>query len=401
VENHAVPRKVCFAWRAGLLAGAVAVLPAATATSTADRVDRLAALDYAFRFASAIATDPKDKAKAQELVLSEYAVAGAFENAIRLSGAVEGWRRGVIYADLAAALAREGRADEARALVGRAEAVRRTVTGWQNPRVSAHVAQAMAALGESDKARAIASDLSEADPVQYAGRAAFTEAIAIATDGDFRKALGQLATLQGDNDLDVSIWRTTGYLTLSRRSSAARNHRLEALDAARDSAAGLPPTLRLQALIEISEVSASLGRRSAAKKDLAAAAAILDDLEGGHSERLPLLIDLARAWAKSGEEARGGVLLAEADGLVEGALSIDRPGLLARIASAYRQVPDDVMARRHDERALDAAAALPLSRPRALALSAICRQMGRDGVALDGRRRSRLDALLAGLGEPW
>ncbi|HUD72155.1 MAG TPA: hypothetical protein VMQ62_09350, partial [Dongiaceae bacterium] len=93
--------------------------------------------------------------------------------------------------------------------------------------------------------------------------------------------------------------------------------------------------------------------------------------------------------------------LAEVEPLIAGALVIDQPGLLARLASGYRKIPDDAAARRLDARALDAAAAMTISRPRALAIAAICRQWGTDGVALEPPTRARLDTLLAGLGDPW
>ena len=93
--------------------------------------------------------------------------------------------------------------------------------------------------------------------------------------------------------------------------------------------------------------------------------------------------------------------LGRAETLVAEALSIDQPGLLARIASGYRRIPDETGARRLDARSLELAGAMPLARPRALAVAAICRQLGHDRVSLDALMRSRLDALLAGLTDPW
>ncbi len=86
----------------------------------------LESLDFAFRFASAIKSDARDRAKAQELALGEYAAAGAIDEAAQHAPGIEGWRRGSLYASLATQLARAGRADEARAFIGKAEEVRRT-----------------------------------------------------------------------------------------------------------------------------------------------------------------------------------------------------------------------------------------------------------------------------------
>jgi tetratricopeptide (TPR) repeat protein len=381
-----------------------AVLAAAETSALASSTTApagLPLLDYAFRFASTIADDPKDKAKAQELALGDFAAAGALDEAVRRAEGVEGWRRGVVYADLATALAREGRAEEARGLLLKAEAVRAAVSGWQNPRISAHVAEALAVLGDGDRARDLVSGLAAEDPGQYAGRSATTEAVGFAVRGDVERAMERLASLSGNDDLDVAWWRTSGYLTLARQDGVPRKTRLAALQAARTSADRLPVTRRVEARLGLAEEYARLGRHGDGRKVAAAAAADVETLAGEDPERIPLLTGLGRAWAKVGEAGRAGTALAEAEALVGEALSIDRPGLLARVASGYRLIPDGARARQLDERAFAAAEGLALSRPRALALAAICRQMGRDGVALDGPLRSRLDALLAGLGDPW
>src|SRR5262245_43691773 len=93
-------------------AGASPAGPASGGHEIASAPD-LPALDYAFRFASAIAKDPKDRAKAQELAVAEFAAAGALDEAIRRADQIEGWRRGAVYADLATALAGMGRKEEA------------------------------------------------------------------------------------------------------------------------------------------------------------------------------------------------------------------------------------------------------------------------------------------------
>lgn len=359
----------------------------------------LLALDYAFRFASAIDDDPKDRAKAQELALEAYTAEGAYDDVAQRAEQIEGWRRGVVYADLATVLARQGRAAEARAYIDKAESVRATVAGWQNPRISAHVAEAWALLGETDKAGAITADLAAADPIQYAGRATATDAVALATKGDFQQAFGRLQALEGNDDLDVAAARTNGYLALAGNESAPRKGRLKALEAARASALRLPLELRVDALLRVATQGAALGRAREGRSAVAAALSAVEEKAPQSSERIPYLIEIGRAWARLGEPQKASTALQNAERLVPSALVIDRPGLLARVASAYRQVPDETRARALDRRAMDAAAEMPLARPRALSLSAICRQMGQDGVAPEGAVRARLDALLAGLGD--
>jgi tetratricopeptide (TPR) repeat protein len=380
--------------------GVVSGASFATDSPHADRPD-LVALDYAFRFATAIQNDPKDRAKAQELALAGYLAAGAYDEAGRAAAVIEGWRRGVVYADLASALARDGRTSEARSWVDKAEEVRTTVDGWQNPRISAHVAEALAAIGDPDKAFDIASALAAQDPVQYAGRAGATEALALGLDGDLDAAMKKLQELEGNNDLDVAWWRTSGYLALARREQSPASSRLAALDAARASAAVLPVERRVEAWLETASLYDAVGRAREGRSAVKAALGAVEAEGVGTSERIPYVIEIGRAWGALREPKRARQALVQAEGLVPQAISIDRPGLLARIASGYRRIPDAPRARRLDEQAIEAAAQMPLSRPRALALSAICRQMGRDQVVPDPALRARLDHLLAGLGDPW
>lgn len=364
-------------------------------------VPSLGTLDYAFRFATAITSDAKDRAKAQELALAEYTQAGAYDEVARRAPEIDGWRRGVVYADLAASLARAGWADEARDFVRKAEAVREGVSGWENPRISAHVAEALVLLGDTAQANTIAASLAANDPIQYAGRAAATQAVGESIQGNFAAAMTRLRDLESNDDLDVAWSRTMGYLALARQSSAPKSSRLEALDAARASADRLIPQRRLDALLQIAPEYAALGRKGDGRKAVVAAAQQIETPGPANAEMIPGLVAVGQAWGETGEPQRGRVALQQAETLVPQALSIDQPGLVARIASAYRKLPDAERARQLDLKALDSAAAMRLARPRALSLAAICRQMGRDGVLLDASMRSRLDGLLNGLGEPW
>ncbi len=360
----------------------------------------LEALDYAFRFASAIKTDEKDRAKAQEGVVRDLSAAGALDEAIRRAGEIEGWRRGALYADLAVALAGAGRKDEARGLVEKAEAVRSGVQGWENPRIRAHVAQALSALGEVERARAITSELAANDR-QYAGRSVATVSTGLAARGDFDAAMESLGGLDGEADLEIAWWRTAGYLAASRQAGLPAKQRREALDAARRSAEIIPGWKKPEALESIAGEYRSLEDAAAARLCLEAAEAIVTAQPDTLAIKAALLSNLARDWADFGDKARGRGLLDRAEGLVAGAMIIDRPALYAILASSRHQVGQQEEAARLYDQSLSAAASLKNARPRALAVVEICRSLGRSGVALDSATRKRLDELYSGLGEPW
>src|SRR5262245_40955822 len=197
-------------------------------------------LAWAFQFASAIVSDPKDMGKAQEAVVWDYTSSARWADASAAAEKVEGWRRGTAYADLATALAKAGKKDEAKAAIAKAEAVRTTIQGWENPRIAAHVANAYAALGDLDKAGTLAGAVASEDAQQYAGRTVATKASALAAQGNAEAAEAELAQYKGTSDIDDVWWRTVGYVEIARQPTIPREKRLAALEQARKAAGDVP-----------------------------------------------------------------------------------------------------------------------------------------------------------------
>lgn len=359
------------------------------------------ALNWAFRFASAIVSDPKDMGKAQAAIVWDYATLGAWREATDAADRVEGWRRGTSYADLAAALAKAGRTDEARAMIAKAEEFRRTVTGWQNPRIAAHVANAWAALGDVDKAEGLASAVALEDAQQYAGRTAATVASSRAAQGDYEGAVAALEPLAGAKDVDDAWWRTVGYLDVARQSSFPRATRAKALDAARSAAESIPTWKKAEALESIADEYRKQGFAKEAREAVGEAERILVALPDTMPIKAPLLSNCARAWGELGRKERARELLSHVEALAPTVQPIERPAVYANAASSFALLRDSASAKRLYGVALDEASSLVNARPRALAVVEICRSMGRAGVALDAATRERLDALYAGLKDPW
>lgn len=358
------------------------------------------ALDYAFRFASAISADSKDRARAQEDVVRATAEAGLFAAARERALRIDDWRRGTALADLAAALARQGHESEARDLIPLAEEVRRTTPGWQGPRIAARMAVALALLGEEQRAAAIAGGLEVGDR-QYGGVAAVTAAIARARRGDLEAGMRRLADLDSDPDLDVAWSRTEGYLEIDRLAAEDRAVGGRALRAARLSAAGLPGWRKAEGL---ERVAAAMARRDAAEEArevVREAVGIAAALPPTMPVKAAILANLAGVYGALGESAGARRLLGGAEREVDAAPVIDRPGLYARLAAARARVGDGPEARRLFDRALQEAASLVNARPRALAAVEICRSLALDVGPLSDPFRGRLDLLFAGLKDPW
>jgi tetratricopeptide (TPR) repeat protein len=391
-----------------VLLGAVSVA-AAEPVSTPDPEQQrranesraLEAFDYGFRFASAIHTDPKDKARAQEEVLLDLAHEGSIDRAVDMTGLMAGWRRASVLADLAGMMAGAGRAADARNLLARAEQLNAEVGGWQHRRVQSHIAQALARLGQADRSEQLTRELAEVDSRQYAGRSAATLAAAHAATGDFDGAMRSLGAVGASKDFDVVWWRTLGYIELAREEGRTVEQRRRALDAAVVSAADIDGWKQGEALIEVANELAALKDVERARELLKQSEPWARSLADTAPVKVPLLSRLARGWHTAGMEARARERLAEAERAVPSTMNIDRPMAWATVASVYRAIGAEKDAKRLYDVAFSSAEALVNARPRALAVVEICRSIGRDGVALDPATRERLDRLFYGLQDPW
>ena len=380
------------------LVGAIAVPFVAIASTGNGPGDD--AFGYAFRFASTIDADPKDKSMAQESVVLNVALAGDLDRAVALADEVTGWRQGTVYADLAVMIAKDGRVDEARTLVAHADRIRAVTEGWQASRIEAHIAQALAYLGESERTREIAARLAKAH-IQYAGRSVATVASAHAVRGDFDEAMVALATLDAETDYEVTWWRTLGYLEVAGRAGIPAEVRRRALDAALRSTETIPGWKRGEALQRVAEDLIEYGDLERARLALASAEEAIASMPDSTPVKGPLYCDLARTWVAAGDTERARGLLERAKRSIEGAMVIERPAIYAEIGSAYLAAGDPGRAQEFYRSALSRAEELVNARPRALALTAICASRGRHGAVVDDPTRDRLNSAYAGLRAPW
>lgn len=388
-----------------LVAAVVMSAPASARASLAPQPaassSSVSSLDLAFRLATAIRSDPKDQAKAQEAVIRDFLLVGETEEARKRADQVQGWRRGVLYAEVAESEARKGNTGAARDLLEMAHTVQSDTSGWESLRIRAQIAEALAELGEVKVSRGVSEELSAADSRQYAGRSAATVAKAEAMGGSFAKAMEALHPLDGDTDVEIAGGRTHGYLELARIPQLTPAQRLEASQATERSAENLPPWERVSVMTEIAQTHQQAGRAQEARRLLQKAEQILATQQGGSSGLLPLVADVARSWGRIGEKARGRSLLRKWEGAAAAALDIDRPAAFARLASASRALAEPKQAERLLSMAVSSAESLRNARPRALSAVEICRTLGRDGVDPGPETRRRLEALLRNLKDPW
>jgi tetratricopeptide (TPR) repeat protein len=356
-------------------------------------------LDWAFRFASAIRSDPIDRGRAQAEVVLTALEAGHLDLARAWADEVTGWRRGVVYAELAVPLAKRGREGEARALLAKAEDMSRRIEDWTGPRVAAHVAAAYAALGDRERSAQISAQLEGEERLK-----ALPVAVApLVERGEFEAAMEFLGRVTDAHTFDLRRAQLRAYLELARHPALGMQvgKRKQAVAAAIAAARELPVTFQAEAAVEAADLLRGWGNRAEAARLLEEVEAVLVKARDNPLLRAPIVVRVALAWERCGERARCRRLLEEALAGVEEAQDIDQPMVYAAVAGGYAAVRAERQARQMWATGMDLAAALINARPRALAIVELCRTVGAHGLALNAAEQARLRSLYDGLGAPW
>ena len=383
-----------------LIAGALgtAVLPADAneAKRTGDE-----ALEYAFKFGSAIYKDPKDRAKSMQQVAIDTADRGQFGPAIQRARAINGWRRADALAQIATRAADAGQVDRAKRLVDQAKSEATSVEGWPQQRVASHIAEALGRIGSVDEADRMSSAIAEVDPRQYEGKAAAIVAAGEANDGDFDAAMQELQQLKVENSYDALWWRTVGFIEIAKRSTLSAEQRASALSAAVSAAEAIPGWKQAEALMSISDQLLDLGDKTQAAELLGRCEGMVLPMPETSSVRVHMLALLAERLIKVDRKKRAVELLLDAEQHVQKVLLIDRPLMYGVLGGVHAIADRSEEAWRLFDLAFLEAEGLVNARPRALAVVGVCRQMGLREIALNDKTRQRLDALYAGLKDPW
>lgn len=397
-------------WLSVLLFAAAAVLALAAGSASAESTGPDAGsgagqpdvFDWAFRFASAIETDPKDRAQGQQWTVASLIETGRLAEAEGLVTRIDSWRRGVAAAELGAAALREGQGALANRMI---EVAQRAAAGYPEwtLRIQSHLAKAHALRGEQERSQELGKRLAADQTGQFAGQGPYSVALAQAVEGRIDEALATLETMKDVKDLFGAHRRTEGYLDIAALESLPRPMKLKVLEQGVESARGVPGLLKTRTLSEAAEAFAELGETERAVEVLQEVQGIALEVPDGADPKPPVLCNLARSWAAVGKMDRARRVLEQVDAAIahDRILESDRPSFLANQAGAYAVVGDDDDAARLYNAALDHAEKLVNARPRALAIVKICTFMGRYGFTPDDQIAKRLESLFAGLGAPW
>ncbi|MCB9914095.1 MAG: hypothetical protein H6828_02965 [Planctomycetes bacterium] len=349
----------------------------------------------------------KNRAAAQELVVDTCLAIDEPALALEYAEHIDNWRRGLGYAKAATWFAERGEGERARAAIEQAEAVlaRPDVANeqqWRRDRVRSHLACAFLALGEPQRAYGFLTDL---DPKEYGPAAVMSARMVpserfddIVHDQDEILARGEFSTARASLELFVEF-HGRFYGDEERRGLCEQR--------VRDSwiAAKMPADLRIDSLMQLAE-------HAVEHDDAAHALHLLDEgqtlLEAGAwlpRHRIPLLGRLAAARLDAGDLERARREADNALALFDEALpaltDIWRAETVRPVAEVYARLGDRAKALAVYRRALDEGARNPNSRPRAEDLSETLCSMARLDFAPDEALWTRIEALRAGLGDPW
>ncbi|MDZ4828669.1 MAG: hypothetical protein SGJ09_00545 [Phycisphaerae bacterium] len=404
----------CFGFIASALSadgGAVpAAVPAVDARSVAQNSAvkpslsevREELLELAFQTASAIPTKPhvKDRSRAQEAVVRACVQLDQPARAARYADAIEDWRRGTAYADLALYFARLEQPESARRFAGMAGGVADGATEWRRARILIGIAKTHAVLGDTREAAEVESRVAASER----GKVDRARAM-VGNEREFDAQLGEVTAVVASGNFDLIRDKLEACTELHDRfyDSTARRTLVETT--IKSSWDKLPLLVRVELLQSLAQAALRHQDQASALRLVNDASAIVGTTEWIKEDGIVLKARLAGLRARAGErvDARAALnaLLASYDADRSKIVDIYRAGCLRAIAEAYQDAGDSVASLATYRRAIEEAIVNPNSRPRAEDLSATCISMALGDVQLDSTMRSRLHELSGGLGSPW
>lgn len=380
---------------------ASAATPAARAAAVDDSW-KAAWADFAFEVASAIPNEihGRDRAKAQQAVVSSLVAQGKLLRASQLAPAIRGWRQGEALAEIALAYAKAGKTDEARALAKQAMALVPSLLDWQRERVQVMVGRVYVWLGDEDDASKLEKGVGESEMGKVAAARA-AKFPAEQFDAQMAGLDDWIKTRNFDlvrNSVDVALEFYPACLT-----DAARRARVEALVAAANEQ--LAFDLRIANLLRMAEIVRAAGEAQAARGFVAKADSVLATSQWVPEDAVLQRARVARAKARGGEREQAladlDAALAQFDASREQIVDLFRAQPLRAVAEAYAELGERDRALAVYLRAADEGARNPNARPRAEDLSATALSLVSSGIEPDEAVSTRLRAVRAGLAEPW
>jgi tetratricopeptide (TPR) repeat protein len=330
-------------------------------------------LDIAFGAASAIPRDPhiKSRSQAQAAVVAACLELNQPRRALSYIEQIEGWRRGMAYADLAHHFVRTDSKIDVEPYLSLATRIAEETGDWQKDRINARVA--------------VIQGMSR--PV------------------DFDAEMETLAKAASSQQFDAVKEALETYARLFDRVHADVERRRKVEESIRGTWGSVPGLVRLDLVIRMIESSLAHSDRTKALELIDEAKAILDPAGWQPTIEIPLRARLAEFRFRAGDQERAceeaKVALEMFDAVRDQIANIYRAQTLRPTAEAYQAMGQPDMACGLYARTIEAGMENPNSRPRAEDLAATCCSMAVHAAKPGPQLLGRIHEIRKGLGDPW
>jgi hypothetical protein len=370
--------------------------------------DKIPALEWGFRFASAIPVTPHlvDRSKSQYQILRVYLDKDRPDQAIELVSRISDWHECLSYADLAVHFAHKNFNKKVSEYTKRARACGEGLVGWetswQKDRVLLRIAEAQAIAGHLEAVEKIETEL----PAESAGQARTLRLSRIVGPGDFQKKIDRLKSIEGSEHMEVrrdvarvyiAILTQLGPEVTDEQSATIRTRVCELAET-------LPQLMEHEILCSLTRAAFVVGQVEMGRVMLEYTEKQLKKRELNARFDVKALTELAKIWIKSaGDPQRAESILDEAgDLLMKGRLQgSDQVRALISLAQAYGLHGNQDAAWDYFRQAIQIAGLQTNARPRAMNLTEICAAIGEWDIPWPDDIAEEMARLYETLDAPW
>jgi tetratricopeptide (TPR) repeat protein len=376
--------------------------PSAAMRQPAVRRDAASLVAVADGVAALIPANPhaRDRAIMQEEAVKGWIALGDLARAEAGMRRIGDWRRGEATALVAQARAARGELEAARRLAAEARELGAREEDWRRDRIGAEVGRTLAMTGDLGQIDGLV------DPMAAAEAGNVAAAVTAVVPADRLEAQATVFDQAiGTGAFDLVRGGLDGYLAIMRRSDCDDAWRARAVTALDGALPGLPYDLRVQYLVSLADVHGAQGRADEARaaldragREMAAAAFLPEDI-------VPIGAPIAVARGRIGDldAARAALrsLRSTFEARREEVVDLRRATSWRALGSAFMGLGDRVDAEACFAAALEDGALNPNARPRAEDLCLTLLAMARSGFVPTDAMDRRIDAIRAGLVDPW
>lgn len=363
-------------------------------------------LDLAYETASALPDTPfiKDRARLQETIVEACFQLDQPDRALRYAERIANWRRGACHADFAFYCARHGDSADAKRHMEIARDIANSASknedsqDWEIDEIKVRIARTLAVLGQTSNAAEWAAGVVDSE---FGKVDAATTAVATSETFDRLIETLDVCAKSGNSDRLRNTLETCVQLFGRFYDDAERRSRMETRIKA--SFTSLPTLIRVETLMNLSEIAAEHRDTAMAFELLKDARATLDGGRWAPEDRIPLLARQAVLRYRAGDASSARRELDAAVAMFESEHekmpNLLRAGVLRPIAEAYQVIGDEGTALNVYARAVDEGADNPNHIPRTNDLTATCCSMALHGVEPYGSLKLRMREICDGLSQ--